>query len=393
MTMKHFFTLLLLLLISVWVGMELQAVPGYAKFLYGNNSVTVPLWFLGLIWVVTYLMLYIVLAIVNSLLGANTSFRLWSKRRTLRDAHKRTGKGLIALAEGNWQSAEKLLFKSAEIVDTPLINYLAAALAAQKQAHYKSRDNYLRLAHDANPEAEVAIGLTQAQLQLDRKQYEQALATLCRLRQLAPNHEYVLRLLQSLYVKLHDWDSVLKLLPALEKRKVLPREEFATFESRIHRELLIQAADAKDVQAILQAWQRIPKKLMRDPELVAIYADCLLQNGAHESAYTVLRDTLKKVWDPCLLHHYGDARAQDSEKQLSIAEGWLKTHRNESELYYCLGRLCTRLKLWGKAKNYFEKSLQLKPQLKVYRDLGQLLETMQEKEKAFLCYRDALTSS
>ena len=40
---------------------------------------------------------------------------------------------------------------------------MAAARAAQELGAYDRRDEYLRLAHDTTPDAEVAIGIVQAE--------------------------------------------------------------------------------------------------------------------------------------------------------------------------------------------------------------------------------------
>ena len=70
------------------------------------------------------------------------------------------------------------------------------------------------------PSADVAVSLTQAELQLADHQLEQALATLKHLRSVAPKHTYVLRLLRRLYEQLGDWEHLRELLPELRRRKV-----------------------------------------------------------------------------------------------------------------------------------------------------------------------------
>ena len=89
--------------------------------------------------------------------------------------------GMIQIAEGNFARGEKLLARAASTSDAPLFNYLQAARAAHLQGQDERRDEWLKLAYEYTPEAANAVLLTQAELQLDREQYEQALATLRRL--------------------------------------------------------------------------------------------------------------------------------------------------------------------------------------------------------------------
>ena len=90
-------------------------------------------------------------------------------------------RGMIEVAEGNFARGEKLLARAASTSDAPLFNYLQAARAAHLQGKDERRDEWLKLAYEQTPEAANAVLLTQAELQLDREQYEQALATLRRI--------------------------------------------------------------------------------------------------------------------------------------------------------------------------------------------------------------------
>ena len=79
------------------------------------------------------------------------------------------------------------------------------------------------------PSADVAVGLTQAELQLAHQQYEQALATLMHVRSLSPKHNYVLKLLKKLYENLGEWKKLEEILPDLRRRKVIGDKERNNF--------------------------------------------------------------------------------------------------------------------------------------------------------------------
>ena len=100
------------------------------------------------------------------------------------------------------------------------------------RGEHERRDAYIRLAHENMPSADVAVSLTQAELQLADHQLEQALATLRHLRSVAPKHTYVLRLLRRLYEQLGDWEHLRELIPELRRRKV-----------RYHKALALMARD------------------------------------------------------------------------------------------------------------------------------------------------------
>lgn len=90
-------------------------------------------------------------------------------------------KGLVDSAEGNWESAEDILIKHASHSGAPLIHYLTAARAAQSRGAFDKRDEYLQFAAEHGNNSEIAVGLTQAELNLSGQQYTEALETLTRL--------------------------------------------------------------------------------------------------------------------------------------------------------------------------------------------------------------------
>ena len=154
----------------------------------------------------------LVIIVVELLLGLSHRLRrsgglfgTWLARSAERRARRRTTQGLLALAECNWPRARKLLEASATRAETPLINFLAAAQAAHEEGNFEEEDRLLRRAFESTPGSDLAVGLTQAQLQLHGNRLEKGLATLIRLRKQAPNHPFILKLLRDVYIRLEDW--------------------------------------------------------------------------------------------------------------------------------------------------------------------------------------------
>jgi len=307
----------------------------------------------------------------------------WKKR----GAQKNTVKGLLDLMEGRWKNSQRLLEKSATNSETALINYLAAARAAHEQNDDAKRDEFLHLAHKSTPKADVAVGMTQAQLQFSRGQYEQCLATLVRLRKKVPKHTYLLKLLKQTYLNLKDWNKLSELLPDLRKHKIGSSEELDALEQQVHIEKLNAAINSsadkseQGKRASLQlAWNGIPKRMLSYAPVVADYINHLIALHDEDSAEKVLRGVLKKHWDDSLVELYGVIAGADIEKQLLLAEGWLKDRPNNIQLLTALGRLALRNQQWSKAKEYFDASIQITPTAPAYGELARLLASQGEAE-------------
>jgi len=388
--MRKLILFFLFLLAAVWIGIKISADPGYVLISYQHWSLETTLWFAVLALLIFYFLLYFLIRLFRGSLAVSGKWRIWSRKRRLRKAHSLTSRGLCQLAEGEWRAAERTLNKSASKTDTPLINFLAAARAAQGQGAYERRDTYLKQAIDNNKKAEVAVGLTQAELQLNSKQLEQALATLKHLNQLVPHHTYVLNLLRGVYLELYDWDGLASLLPELRKRKVLKPEALATLERKVYLQLLQSAASVSS-PTLETTWHNVPKHLTHDPELVASYAQLLIDNDNGESAEEILRTTIKKNSTPSLIRLYGISEGKNPSKQLSTAEAWLKGKSTDSNLLLALGRICVQNRLWGKAQSYLEASAKIEPTAETYFELGKILEQLGEMQGALGAYRKGLS--
>ncbi|MHB1949088.1 MAG: heme biosynthesis HemY N-terminal domain-containing protein [Gammaproteobacteria bacterium] len=390
--MLRFLFFLVILIFSVWLGLKVAEDPGYAVFAYRHWSVEMPLWFALVSFLVLLFVLYGVLRFFDSIDFTIYRWKNWLRWRRKYKSYSKTNRGLIELIEGHWRSAEYYLLEGVPQSDAPLINYLAAAKSAHEQGAFDRRDMYLRKAHDFAPQADVAIGLTQAQLQVEQGQLEQAVATLGHLRNVAPKHPFVLKLLEKVYIRLADWSSLIKLLPFLRKAKIITADQLQLFEKNTYLELL-HNAEMKNVGlvGVQQLWESIPKKFQQDSELTYSYAKLLLPYPeVSDDVESLIRKCVKKAWDKNLVRLYGLVVTKDPKKQLAVAESWHKQYGNQAVLLLTLGRLCMRCQLWGKARSYFEESIKLEASPETYMEYGKLLEQMGEMSSAMKNYRDGL---
>ena len=300
---------------------------------------------------------------------------------------QRLTRGMIEIAEGNFARGERLLARTAHRSDAPLLNYLQAARAAHLLGHDDRRDNWLRQAYEHTPEAENAVLLTQAELQLDQDQYEQALATLRKLEENTPNHARALVLLGRLYYRLEDWSNLGELLPKLKKHAHMDAETFADWTLRVHSEKLQQAADGNTVEI---AWQAIPRADRKNEALREIYFASLIRTGLHEKAEKELVQDLKSNWRGTLVKLYGLTEGPDTTRQLKRAESWLRTRGEDADLLLASARLCLRAELWGKARSYLETVIGIRPSPEVFKVYGRLLSQLGDNEGAADAFREGL---
>jgi len=383
--MKTLFTLLTVLVIAAFIGIIAYQDNGYV--LIGRGASTIEMSLASFIFL--QITAYIVIAFVLNLLR-----RTWSLPDIIKNQHRRSAskkarihskRGLIALAQGQWKKAEKALLKNVNNSETPLLNYLSAARAAQKLNEPDRRDHYLALAHKSMPDADFAVELTQAELQLAHGQFEQSLATLVHLRSISPKHSHVLNLLAQLYEKLNSWKDLQALLPDLKKYGAVNKQEIYRLQKITFLHLISEPAIS--IESLTTTWQSLAKDLKNNHELILAYTKQLIEFNEHERAEHLLRAGIKQQWNTQLVYYYGLLKTKIPQQQLDFAEQQLKQHEHNPILLLTLGRLCLRLELWGKGQSYLEASLGAEPLAETYKELGLLMERLEEKDKASEYFR------
>lgn len=388
--------LILLIVVGLAVGalfgQLMQSMPGYWLVRVGDTSIQTSFWLGLVILLAIFMAMHFALRLLRRLRRPVSRLKVWNSRTRNRNAMKRTVRGLVALAEGRWKRAEKDLVKAADDSSTPLVNYLSAALAAHYQGRFEHADTLLKRAHHSTEGADSAVGMVQAQLMLDRQQFEEALATLTRLEKQLPNHPQVLKLLRQAYLSVNDWEGLRHLLPKLDKQQLITEEERQELEQRAYRELILQAVQRQpnaDVNRVRNLWADMPDYLRSDVELVVLYTEALVKGGEEAIAERLLRHSLKEHWDTRLVLRYGLLNV-DAGRQLAYAEKWLQERPNDPDLLLTLGRLSLRNAYWGKAQEYFEASQRQRPSGVVCAELARLYANLGEHQKSQLFYRQSV---
>ncbi|MDF2182634.1 heme biosynthesis HemY N-terminal domain-containing protein [Neptuniibacter sp. CAU 1671] len=385
---KLFLLLLVLLAVGAWLGQKMVEDSGYVLLAYKNTTIETSIWVMLFVLVVLFFALHGTLNLINRGRKRSWKFTAWREHRNQRISRRKTLKGLTALAQGNWAQAQKQLVQAAERSDLPLINYLAAAKASHEQNNEVATDELLQKARSSTPEAEVTVAISQAEIQLARGQLEPSLATLLRLRSLAPKNTYVMKLLKDVYVRLSDWSALSDLLPVLRKNQALPEEQIRSLELQCYTKQLESAAASSGIDPETQlktlgrVWHSIPLERARDIELVQRYTELLIKLGAEGRAEQNLRDLIKRHWDEKLVSLYGRVQGEYPQKQLQHADQWQRRHPDSPALLLTLGRLCMRNQKWQEAVQYFEQSLALEPSRDALAELVRLLRHLGEQSRA-----------
>lgn len=337
--------------------------------------------------------LYIIFSVLKFVFGIRKRIKNRRSSKLSNLAKQELTKGLVQFTEGRWEESEYLLLNNVKHSETPLLNYLAASRSAQMQEAYDRRDDYLKTASAQGEDAQIAVAVSQAEMQFSSNQIEQSRATLIHLLDVSPKHPYALKLLAKVYYQQEDWNNLFSLLPDLNSLSVLKDKDTIKYQRTALTGIFHSLARKKDIKSLNSLWKKLPDDLQKTPEVLLLYCEALSEAGEPEQSNKLIIDSLNKEANEKLFERYGLIEHENLGDAIKEAEKWLLENSKSPMLLLALARLHKTYKLWGKSKSYYNASLNFSPSSPVYLEFAELLEELSEHENAELCYKQGLEYS
>lgn len=305
-------------------------------------------------------------------------------RRHRRLSQQRLGEGLVALIEGRHGDAERDLNRASRLESLRGPALLAAAEAASRRGESSRALDSLDRASQYAPQAARVL---RARLLRREGRPAEALALLAPEADKGTLTPGGWRELAQAARESGDLRRARTALEPLQKSGALGSRAYAALEAQILADTLQAAPDGAALNTL---WSQLPKAQRRVPTVVDAYARRAAFFGLVLPAMDELESALRREWSPRLIETWGLLAGDDLEPRLRRAEAWLDVHPNDAHLLLALGRMCVRLKLWGKARQYLERSLALEPAAGAWEALGDTFAGQGDAAEAQRCYRNAL---
>jgi HemY protein len=293
---------------------------------------------------------------------------------------------LTAYFEGRFAAAEKAAERAISLGESPAINAILAARAANELRQFDKRDAYLRSAQGKTPGDDTLRLMAQAQFDLEQRQPQKALGALKTLPANAQRkHVGALTLELKAQQQARNWDAVLEVASQLEKRS----DSYRPMAEQMRQQAWLEKVRActEDGQLLRAVWKDMPTQFRNKPRIAGEAARTFIRLGECAMARKLLAETLAVEWDSDLVALYGDCHEGSVVAQIEQAEAWLQTHHNDAGLMLTLGKLCLHQELWGKAQSYLDASISLQPGREAYTTLAHLAEKQQKPDDAFKYYQ------
>lgn len=369
--------LLALAALGAWLWQAVASDPGYVLVALHGYSVETTLVVAVAALVIAAILLWLLANLVR-LPG-----RYW-RRRQRHSARECLARGLVALHEGRWQRAEKLLRRAARDEQQRLPALLAAARAAQQRGDDEASTSLLaQAAQDHDP---VSVALLAARQHHNRGDA----AAITRLFDAEPIAVLPPRALDLYLGALCDTGragEAVNLLPTLHASQIHGSVAMLQREAEIIASALQQARDLETLEAL---WNGLSRRQRAHPVIVASYARRALALDAAEAGIRAIEKALRRQWSSELVDIYGLLPRGDKHSPLKMAEAWLVEHPDDPQLLVTLGRLCRKEQIWGKAEEYLDRAVELGAGSAAWEELGHLHAARHEPEQAGSAYARAL---
>ena len=376
--------LLTAFVIALTLGLLAQDDPGYVLISRWPYEIEISLALLLAISILGVVGIYFLVRSILRIFRTPSDIRSWQLAREHRRADDATLSGYARLIEGEWEEAEALLIAGLGKGNTPLLQYLGAAYAAQQRGDFENRDQYLLEARSQSPEHLTAIEITRARLLERAGQIDEARGVLEDLYEQGIRHGAVQIMLIDALRQQEDWPALEKLMQKNREIKKLPHAESVSLRQQIQMHRLTGHDDPQT------AWRRLDRRDRKNPVLQAAHVRALIDAGQSDIAEKFLRKCIDRKWDGELVRLYGCVRSERIDEQLQRAEQWRLGRQDDPNLLMTLARLNIENSNRQKAKELVLKAIQMGGTKESYLELGLLLESLGESDKALQCYRRGL---
>ena len=377
--MKFLLWLVALFGVATALALGAHLNDGYVLFVLSPWRIELSLNFFAVLFFIAFVVFYLVTRSVFSFLGLPIRVAEYHARQKREKAFRLFQDAFRLLFEGRYGQALKRAKEAHDGDAAPGLAALIAARAAQRMRMPEEQDRWLTEATRIDPQIQSARWMLEAEMHLDNRNFDEALAALGHLQRAAGRHIAALRIELRARQGAGHWDDALRIARQLEKRKALPAEVAREIKVKSHQALL--GRKSSDTRAILAYLREVPAAEMH-VRLARVAAESLLALDAHDEAAHVIETQLEREWDEDLIALYGQCQGAKLAERIARAERWLQSRSGDAALLLALGRLCVAWRLWGKAQSYLEASLALHSSRDAHLALASLFDGLKRTSDA-----------
>ncbi len=370
------FLLVTLLLAAAWLTPQLLKNPGLIQVELLGYQIQMTAIAAGILLALVFLAIWLVYSLLKAPKKAVNHL-------SANQSRKKFARGLLALSEGKWPQAEKLLLASVQKSPTPELSYMAAARAAVAQQELTRAEAHLDQA-EAVIDNPLTVDLTRCEIWIKSGQAERAMPLLELILKTYPNNPRAVHLLTEATQLTKDWKRLQSTIPKAEKLALISHQQSNQLKQQVTLERFAEAESQEELQ---QIWQDLNKK--QQANYSHTYCENGLRLGAYQDLTSYIEKTQKSKFDDQLVV-YWSALPHNLNHRLKVAEKWLVQHPKNAAVLLCNAKLHVAKKQWDQAESLLLQVLAIDPSQEVNQLLGLIYQEQGESDKALNHFRESV---
>jgi HemY protein len=355
--MKALLIWLLIVICGVGVVYAMHQDPGYILIAYHHTSLEMTVWFGVVALIVGLLILRFVWGVLAGLVGLPGYFRKRHSKKAIIKSQALLQKSLLALVNGQYQTAAHSFKKGAKYQDKPLVNYLGGALALQNQGKQADGAGLLEKALKKMPQDSDTIYLMLAQIYVNGQCFVKALEALNKVSDKQHSEDLWIALAMHCYMGMSEWKKAYDLYPQSAKNKSLKDSDIQS----VYQSILIGCLGTYAVDDLADFWLSLPKTEKQKEAYVWLLADRYLENDRYQMAAAIIMQQLKVESTEDLWELLASCVSAQSQAILHFCQKQLRHHTDQWAIYFCAAMAVLEEGDLNQAKAYLTQSVALKP--------------------------------
>lgn len=376
---------------ALWVAEH----PGTVQLDWMDYKITIHiglflLGFLALLWL--SMVLY---RVIWSFISFPASLRRYREIKRKEKGYKALTLGLTAVAAGDAKTAAYQAYRTTRFLpdDTGLPLLLQAQAARMDGRAEDAQDSFKRLLENKDAGFLGVRGLLQTAL--DQGRYEEALTLARQGLDSYPKQQWLLTSVYDLEVRLERWDEARATLKRMEKAGACTPEKaqsdrIALWLAEAGVGVGSHGIASHDGEARLKRLKRAYKDGPAFAPAALALAELYEERGQRRKAVSVLEKSWKKAPHPTLLPLWDRLAPvkKGPHARLRWYEHLLSLNPEHPESLLAAGQAAMHEGLWGEARTYLMKALDVQPSARIYNTLAELEDRSAHDEKAALHWRE-----
>ncbi|MDX7989025.1 protoheme IX biogenesis protein HemY [Xenorhabdus sp. 12] len=375
--------LFIVLIAGIVLGPVLSGHQGYVLIQTDSKNITTSITGLVIMFLLLQFLLIFIGWCYRRLKSTSTSTHSWLFGGYKRNrARSQTKQALLKLIEGDFKQVERLITRNIDHAESPVVNYLLAAEAAQQRGDYLRTNQYIEQAAEVADKDQLPVDITRVRIQLAQGEINAARNGVDNLLNHAPRHPEVLRLAEQAYSQSGAFSSLIDILPSMLKAKLYSEEKIHKLQQQAYIGLMNQIMAEKGCPGLKTWWKDQSRKVRHAIALQVSMAEHLIECNDHEAAQQIILDGLKQQYDERLLLLIPRLKTNNAEAVQKALTHLLNQHGATPLLNSTMGQVALHHGEWASAESAFKAALTQRPDAHDYAWLADALDKLQKRDEA-----------